>query len=79
MPDTFFVHYSDDYDEAGGVGFEEFETEERALEFIANRMRPPTGPRSAEDQPTLDCYTLVRGVKLELEPVTVVQTIRVKR
>lgn len=66
----FFVYYSDDYYEMGGVGLESFDEEEKALSFIKERM---TNKKS-----DLKDYTLIKGEPLKLKAVEVITEIAVE-
>ena len=65
----YFVYYDDDFYDCGGVGFEEFEKYDDALEFITNRMKD-----KGED--TCLCnYILIYGNALTLVEEKVVTKI----
>lgn len=68
----YYVYYSDDWYEMGGVGLEQFDTEEEALNFIMERMRQ-------HSEPELDNYDLIRGEYIKLVPATVVTSIKTER
>jgi len=51
----YFVYYSDDYYEMGGVGLERFDTQDKALGFILDRMK------SKGHSADLDDYLLICG------------------
>lgn len=73
----YYVAYEDDYPENGGVGFEEFETEAEALQFISLRLR--LRAPHAQKKRTLDDYDLIKGVKLPLKKVEVVVKVEVDK
>lgn len=68
--ERFFVYYSDGYADDGCLGFEGFESQAEAVEFIERRI--------VEHGATLDCYELIQGRKLTLEAVETVSRVAVK-
>lgn len=57
----YFVYYRDDYENMGGVGLEEFDTQKEALEFIEDRLR-------MKEDSKLSNYKLIKGTMLKLTP-----------
>lgn len=67
----FFVYYTDDYAEMGGVGLEYFEKLQDALDWIEARMK-------GKAEPSLDNYRLIEGEVVEIEPAEVIVKLRTK-
>ena len=61
----WFVYYSDDHYDLGGVGFEEFDEESRALSFIEKRL-------SENENSKLSNYRIIHGSEKCLQSVEVV-------
>jgi hypothetical protein len=59
----FFLFYSYDYYEMGGIGFEEFSTKQEALQFINEKLL-----RIKEEVP-LSAWQLIEGRELSLKAV----------
>jgi len=68
-----FVYYDDDYYDSGGVGLEELKEEEDVIKFIEERMKHH--PSSNSD---LTQYTVIKGVKLKIEPAEVIKSVKIK-
>jgi hypothetical protein len=66
----YFVYHNDGYYDDGGVGIEDFNTQDNALTFIESRMR-------ADPQRHLNNYLLVEGKVLVLKPVEVITKLTV--
>jgi hypothetical protein len=71
----WFVYYSDDYDEMGGVGLEACDSLEIALAFIESRLQQK-GAEGAEVD--LNNYTLIQGNVLPLVAVSQITKVGVK-
>ena len=67
----YYVFYEDDYQDAGGVGLEEFDKEREATEFIESRISQEPTRRD------LSKYKLIRGKPLELEAVQTIAKVKV--
>jgi len=61
----YFVYYSDDYPDNGGVGLEWFDTEQLALNFIEQRMQ-------GNPERELSHYKLIKGKRLKLKAAQVI-------
>jgi hypothetical protein len=59
----FFLFYSYDYHENGGVGFEEFDTKQEALQFINDVLKV------TKDDVPLSAWRLIEGRELSLRTV----------
>ena len=59
----FFLFYSYDYYENGGVGFESFDSKQEALQFINDRLK------ATNEVVTLSDWRLVQGQELSLKAV----------
>jgi hypothetical protein len=59
----FFLFYSYDYDELGGVGFEQFDTKKEALQFINDVLKV------TKDDVPLSAWRLIEGRELSLRTV----------
>lgn len=62
----YFVFYKDDYYEMGGVGFEEFDEVQDALDFISNRL---VGVSAKTRK--IDDYILLQGYRLPIKSVEI--------
>ena len=62
----YYVYYSDDYADNGGMGFEEFNEKDEALSFIQSRF---------SHDPKLSDYRLIKGSELNLRAVETVTKI----
>ena len=67
----WFVFYCDDYYEMGGVGWECFSSQDKALEFIESRMA------SKGTEGSLSNYQLIKGEMMSLVAVSHVTKIAV--
>ena len=54
-----FVYYDDGYYEEDGVGFQEFNSQKEAADFIAGRMAKAA-------KPNINQYTVIEGKKLRI-------------
>ena len=54
---AWFVYYSDDYYDCGGVGMREFATGDEAAAFIERRMKED----AREDGGSVGNYTVIEG------------------
>ena len=68
----YYVYYSDDFWEMGGVGFESFESKSDALMFVQMRYDDSAG---GSGKASLDNYILIEGKRLELSAAEVVTKI----
>lgn len=68
----YLVCYHDDYCDAGGVGWEEFPTEEEALRFIEDRLRD-------KKEATLGDYVLYWAQRLPLVAVETATRVMIDR
>lgn len=68
----WFVFYYDDNCDMGGIGLEQFDTQQTALEFIESRMR------LKHHDATLSDYTLIEGKSLPLVAVQQITKVAVK-
>lgn len=66
-----FVFYSDDYEDNGGVGLEEFDSISGAEAFIIQRM-------SSDKERELRNYRVIVGREWKICPVTVVTKFEIK-
>ena len=57
----FFLFFSYDYYENGGVGFEQFDTKQEALDHINNHLKGLLG-----DEVPLSSWRLIEGRELDL-------------
>lgn len=55
----FYVYFSDDYADNGGVGLDSFELEDQAISFIEKRI--------SKNECSLNCYTLIYGYEIKLK------------
>ena len=67
----YFVYYSDDYEENGGVGLERLKSEEEVIAFIESRMKVFNGKP--------ENYTVIEGFEVAVEPVEKVRSVKLKR
>ncbi len=67
---NYFVYWSDDYPDNGGVGIEPFPSLDEALRFIESRL--------VKNKVAIDCYTLIKGVEMELGVAQYATTVKVK-
>ena len=61
----YFIEYNDDYADNGGVGIEQFDDKNKALEFVETRMKQ-NSTRKLSD------YTLIKGEVIPMKAVEVV-------
>jgi hypothetical protein len=59
----FFLFYSYDYAENGGVGFDQFDTKQEALQFINDVLKV------TKDDVPLGAWRLIEGRELSLRTV----------
>ena len=64
----YFVEYNDDYADNGGIGLEQFDEKQQALEFVEKRMKQ-------DSSRTLSNYTLIKGEDIQMKAVEVVTKI----
>ena len=69
--EEYFVFYEDDASELGGEGWDRFEEEDQALEFITNRIKGNPGSRTIGD------YTLIKGELLKIVPIETITKLKV--
>jgi hypothetical protein len=61
----FYVFYNDGYADDGGVGFEEFASDEAAISFVEQRL-------AGAAEPDIKDYTIVVGRIMEIRAIEVV-------
>jgi hypothetical protein len=66
----YFVFYSDDYYENGGVGFCEFDKKVDVLSFIEGRMK-------SVEHPDIKDYSVIEGRRLPIEVAEVVTRVKI--
>lgn len=66
---SYFVYYTDDHHEMGGVGLEEFESEQDVEKFITKRM-------GYVDNPNISNYTVIRGSSCKVEVVKYAEKVK---
>lgn len=66
-----FVYYDDDYPDNGGVGFKEFESKRKVIEFIEKRIGESPMTRS------IDNYIVIVGAIKKIEAVETVLHVKI--
>lgn len=67
----YYVYYEYDFYEEGGIGFREFETKQKALDFIQSA--------GYESKDVNDDFVLIEGKRLPLEVVEVIKKVQIKQ
>ena len=69
----YYVYYAYGYYDDGAVGFTEFDKKEEAEEWIKGCLK------GLDKDKIADCFTIIEGTELSLEPTEVVASVKIGR